>query len=334
MSDASAAVAISNDLYVVADDENNVLRVYNSGYASEPIFSYDLSAFIVNDPNYPEADLEGATMIGDRIYWISSHGRNKDGKMRSSRYCFFATGVKVDSAGVEFTPVGIVCRQLIHRMIESDMTTKLDLDKATRFDATRLKKKERKNLAPKKEGANIEGLCATPDGEILYIGFRNPQYFDRADSKRKAIIVPLSNPKKVIEKGETPIFGDPILLNMDGLGIRSMEYSRFHDSYFIIAGPRDEKSGFALYRWSGTKGEAPVMVYSFPAKENIITPEALIAIENSGILMILSDDGSMIVDISDSSECMKGKMLKNGKCLNKYLSNQNKKTFRGMFLKL
>ena len=76
------------------------------------------------------------------------------------------------------------------------------------------------------------------------------------------------------------------------------------------------------------------MVYSFPAKENIITPEALIAIENSGILMILSDDGSMIVDISDSSECMKGKMLKNGKCLNKYLSNQNKKTFRGMFLKL
>ena len=32
-SDASAAVAISNDTFIVADDENNVLRVYRTGQA-------------------------------------------------------------------------------------------------------------------------------------------------------------------------------------------------------------------------------------------------------------------------------------------------------------
>jgi len=194
-------------------------------------------------------------------------------------------------------------------------------------------KKERKKLAPKKDGLNIEGLCATPDGKTLYIGFRNPRFVDRATSKKEAIIAPLHNPQQVIEKEKLLIFGSPILLSLDGLGIRSMEYSHFHKSYFIIAGPQNGAQGFVLYRWSGKKEEQPILVEKFPADQNNFTPEALIVFENSGRLFVLSDDGSIVINISETSDCLKGKILKNGKCLNKYLSDQNKKYFRGLWLK-
>ena len=55
-SDASAAVAIGEDMFIVGDDENNVLRVYRTGQAGSPVFSYDLTAFLGIDPEHPEAD--------------------------------------------------------------------------------------------------------------------------------------------------------------------------------------------------------------------------------------------------------------------------------------
>ncbi|MHC4629429.1 MAG: DUF3616 domain-containing protein, partial [Planctomycetota bacterium] len=99
-SDASAAVAISRDMFIVADDENNVLRVYRRGQAGSPVYSYDVTAFLGIAPEHPEADIEGSTAIGSRIYWIASHGRNKDGKMRPNRYRFFATDVRINDGNV------------------------------------------------------------------------------------------------------------------------------------------------------------------------------------------------------------------------------------------
>ncbi|GAI56453.1 unnamed protein product, partial [marine sediment metagenome] len=95
MSDASAAVAVSEKMFAVADDEDNVLRVYKTTPPSLPVFSYDLTSFLGIEPGHPEADIEGATMLDDTIYWITSHGRNTDGKMRPNRYRFFAVKVKV-----------------------------------------------------------------------------------------------------------------------------------------------------------------------------------------------------------------------------------------------
>ena len=34
----------------------------------------------------PEADIEGATRVQDRVYWITSHGANNDGEVRPSRH--------------------------------------------------------------------------------------------------------------------------------------------------------------------------------------------------------------------------------------------------------
>ncbi len=93
MCDASAAVAVGPTMFVVANDEDNVLRVYRKNKPGEPVHTFDLTSFLKPDAEHPEADIEAATQVGDRVYWITSHGTNKKGKQRPSRHRLFATEV-------------------------------------------------------------------------------------------------------------------------------------------------------------------------------------------------------------------------------------------------
>jgi hypothetical protein len=331
MSDASAAVAIDKDMFIVADDENNVLRVYKINGPDLPVYYYDLTQFLNIYPEHPEADIEDATMVGDTIYWISSHGRNKDGKMRPNRYRFFATSVQVENGKITVEPTGMPCKTLIHNLVLSTPARQLGLDRATQFGSNPVKE-ERENLAPKRAGLNIEGLCASPDGKTIYIGFRNPRPIDLSSRRAQAIVVPLNNAKQVIKKGRPPMFGEPILWDLGGLGIRSMDYSHFHKAYFIIAGPHNERPGFALYRWSGEKEQPAVLVRKLSFAQSSFSPEALVSFKNSDRFLLLSDDGSLVIKVSSPGECLEGELSEDGTCLNKYLSNQNKKTFRGTWL--
>ncbi len=329
-SDASAAVAVGRDIFIVADDENNTLRVYKTTQGGLPLFTYDMTEFLDIETEHPEVDIEGATIIGRRIYWISSHGRNKDGKTRPNRYRFFATTVKSQNGNVIIEPVGKPCKTLIHDLVRSDNMHYLRLDRVTRFDEDELAKKVRQKLAPKEEGLNIEGLCASADGRTIYIGFRNPRPIDRVSRRANAVIVPLMNPDTVLEKNRSPIFGGPILLDLASLGIRSMEYSHFHKAYFIIAGTFDDSQKFALYRWSGKKESQPVLIRQLGQSD--FSPEAMITFKNSEKFFVLSDDGSLLIRVEGPWECMEGEFRKDGTCQNKYLISPEKKTFRGIWL--
>ena len=330
-SDASAAVAVREDMFIVADDENNVLRIYRTGEAGRPVFSFDVTKFLDIEREHPEADIEGATTIGRRIYWITSHGRNKDGKMRPNRYRFFATAIRIEDDGVTISTIGKPCRDLVHRLINTKTMRSLGLDKATRFDED-LSKRQREKLAPKEDGLNIEALCASADGRTIYIGFRNPRPVDGESQRAKAVVVPLQNPNEVVERAENPVFGEPILWDLKGLGIRSMEYSDFHKAYFIIAGRFDEADEFALYRWSGKIDESPDLVRQL--NQSNLNPEALVLFKNSDRLLLLSDDGSLSIKVTGPHECLEGEYRDDGTCQNKYLLDPDKKTFRGIWLTL
>ncbi|UCE99440.1 MAG: DUF3616 domain-containing protein [Planctomycetota bacterium] len=327
-SDASAAVALGQSMFIVADDENNILRVYNTNQTGLPVFSYDWTQFLDIDPKHPEADIEGATLLGDYIYWITSHGRNQDGRIRPSRYRFFATKVDVKNDDLTITPVGVSCKSLVHELVKDETMRKLDLGKATQFDRVKLPDKQRKKLAPKQEGLNIEALCSSTDAKTIYIGFRNPR------PNSKAIVVPLSNPQRVIEMQEQPLFARPILWDLKGLGIRAMEYSDFYKAYFIIAGPHNDKPSFVLYRWSGKMDDPPKLVRELHLNKYNFTPEAMFTFKDSEKFFLLSDDGTLPIDVSDASECMPGRLLEDGKCPNKYLTDPNRKTFRAIWLQL
>jgi len=326
-SDASAGAAIGGDTFIVADDENNTLRVYKVGLA-KPIFSFDLSEFLQTTAKNPEADIEGAAKTGNRIYLITSHGRNKDGEYRPNRYRFFAAEIVTDGNSVGIKPVGRPYENLAIDLVSTKSDVQRDLVKATGF-GLKLKGKDLERLAPKSEGLNIEGLCASADANTLYIGFRNPQH--NKDNKEYAVIVPLQNAASVVEKGRKPAFGKPLLWDLNGLGVRDMVYSPFHKAYFFIAGPGDEKLSFAFYRWSGDKTQQPVLVQKLLLPEKF-TPEALIVFEDKERIFVLSDDGNIEVEVRSAADCMEGELIGGRKCPNKFLTDPNKKTFRGMWL--
>src|ERR1700752_3562987 len=95
MCDASAAVALDADHFVVANDERNTLRVYKRGQ-SDPVDSVPVFKFL-GTKEKKESDLEGAARVGNRIYWISSHGTNSDGEVQERRYRLFATEITAKS---------------------------------------------------------------------------------------------------------------------------------------------------------------------------------------------------------------------------------------------
>ncbi len=276
MCDASAAAALGPDLFVVANDERNQLKVYRRGVARQ-VDEVDLSGFLGTKVD-KESDLEGAATIGERIYWISSHGRNKKGKHVEIRHRFFATELRDG----KLVPVGSPYTGLLADMIAAPHLQQYPFAQAS-------------SLMPEADGAfNIEGLAATPQGGVL-IGLRNPA------PRGLALVIPMLNPAQVVD-GARAVFGDGIELDLGGLAIRSMEL--VEDAYIIVAGPPADHGRFALFRWSGAANEAPVEI---PHDDfGALRPEAIFAIPGTRMLQILSDDGGEHVkQMAQHEQCFK-----------------------------
>ena len=269
MCDASGAAALDSNLFVVACDEDNILRVYRNDQPGGPVKQFDFSAFLEVEGKFSEADLEGAARIGNRIYWIGSHGRNRDAKERSNRHRFFATDLQVVNGGVEMKPVGKPYRDLVE-----DLLAEPGLNRFRFADVAQ--------RAPKEPGAlDIEGLSATPEGHLL-IGFRNPI------PQGKALIIPLLNPDEVIQ-GRRARLGTPVQLDLGGLGIRDMTYHE--GAYLIIAGTFDGGGESRLYRWAGGSSQPERLTVKHLKRYN---PEAILVFPDKGLkeIQILSDDGN------------------------------------------
>jgi hypothetical protein len=281
MCDASAAVAVAPTMFVVANDEDNVLRVYQRNKSDNPVATFDLTSFLKPDPEHPEADIEGATRIGERIYWITSHGTNKEGKPRRSRRRLFATEVNIAGDKVTITPVGTPYTNLVKDLAESPWLKEFKLGDAAKEPPEQVAK------ANRVAGLNIEGLTATPQGTLL-IALRNPI------PGRQALLIPLDNPKEVIN-GKAAILGKPIPLSLDGLGVRSIEYFEAWGKYLIVAGPPDDQGEFELYQWAGAASEAPNPIPDVTFKG--VHPEALIIYPGEQTkIQLLSDDGTVQVE--------------------------------------
>jgi hypothetical protein len=292
VADASAAVAIDPNLFIVADDENNNLRVYNRlNPGSRPIADPNISDFLNIDWAHPEADIEGATWLGDRIFWITSHGRNRYGEYWLSRYNFFATSISVNEPNITITVDGNYSN-LIDDLIAYDSVHNLGLADAIGVSNGHIDESQIPQLAPKAQGLNIEGLCAVPDSNSVLIGFRNPQ--PSVGDPNRALIIPLHNPEGVVLNGSLPDFGEPILLDFGGFGIRSMEYSPTLGEYLVIAGSHKasaEEPLQILYKYNMTT-ETLTRLDDF----EIITPEGLFQFPASSDIYMVSDDGTLLIE--------------------------------------
>ena len=196
---------------------------------------------------------------------------------------FFATKLTEDEKIVK--QVGKSYQKLVFQdMINDPLLASLELKKA-------------ETIAPKKkDGLNIEGLTATPKGELL-IGFRNPI------PDNQALLIPLRNPLDLVRKEKDGLkaeFGEPILLDLKGFGIRSIEYWPTIQSYIIIAGAFDGNNEFTIYSWSGQNDVQPQPV-SISLPEDFRPESILFYPHLEDRLQILSDDGA--VERIDGKAC-------------------------------
>jgi hypothetical protein len=292
IADASAGAAISENLFIVGGDEGNRLCIYefdNSG--SGPFADVNISDSLNVDPCHPETDIEGATWLNGRIFWITSHGRNKDGEYRYGRYQFFATSVTIEGGTVTVTVDGNYSK-LAEDLIAYDGVYNLGLADSIGVLGGGVDPNEIADLAPKKDGLNIEGLCTAADGNTVLIGFRNPR--PEIDGSKMALIIPLGNAEAVVLEGASAQLGPPILLDLGGLGIRSIEYSPMLGEYLLIAGSHksgDEKPVQILYSLEMGSGIV-TKLEEFP----IITPEGLFQFPLSSDVELLSDDGILLIE--------------------------------------
>lgn len=290
--DASGAVPLDERFFAVADDEDNVLRIYDAELGGPPLYAYDLSQALELDHGRGgrEADLEAATHLGDHALWLTSHARSKKGKRKDERLLFFVT--EVPQRGKPITLTGKPHRTLAEDLIADPRLAPLGLEAAA----------ERSPAAP--GGFNLEGLTATPEGQVM-IGFRNPLYQGRA------ILVPILNPLELAE-GRAPRFGDPLLIDLGGRGVRALSWWR--GKYLVLAGSPDAEPVPARLFTFTSSGAAEDTGIELPD----LNPEGFFTPETRDRIMVLSDDGAVL---AGDRPCKKQK-------------DRSKKSFRGLWVTL
>jgi hypothetical protein len=275
MCDASAAVPLDEHRFVVADDEDNVLRAYDSRSAGAPLWKTDVSRAIgvgersgKAQRDAPEADIEAATRIGALSFWMTSHGRSSKGKSKPERLRLFAAALP--DAGGTLAVTGRPYEHLLDDLFAEPRLARFALREAA-------------ERAPKSAGGlNLEGMTARSEGGV-WIGFRNPI------PEGKALLVPLLNPEEVVRESKAR-FGEPRLLDLGGLGVRAI--SQRDGRYLILAGRYDSGAGTRLYTWDG----AAQVVLDPRNQLADLNPEGFFSPPGRRDVLVLSDDGSRSID--------------------------------------
>lgn len=294
--DASAAIALDATRIIVGDDEKPWLSIYDLA-GGTALSTIDLPHISGGG----EADIEGAAVLGDRIVWISSNGRDKGGNVEAGRYQLFASH-RLDSGRwvEEFSPSFGGLPAAIAATTEPDY-------KPLRQAIGNLSHRD-PDLAPKKRGFNIEGLTVSQDGTALLIGLRNPH------PHGKAILFRVDNAAALLDgTADVPELGAVVMFDLGGRGIRDIAWSPAHEAYLIAAGQTkddDPGPGFALFKWDASGDPQEITSFRDVLRANPdFHPEAVTPLLDlsgsqpvpSKRFLVVSDDGSK--KLADGKEC-------------------------------
>ncbi len=292
ISDGSAAIALDDEYFLVADDELNNLFVHSRKESGLPLTSYNYAGSLsLPDGTAEETDLEGgvrSTTVSGRVYWIGSMGNGKSPNFNSkpNRNRIFATTISGTGAATSLSVVGYYATLREKIIAWGDAN-------GYNFTTSAAAGKDSKTI----DGFNVEGMTFGPDNTTLYIGLRAPLV--PTGSRTKAVIVPLLNFETWFNNGSTsgnPTFGSPIELSLGTRGIRDI-VRLSNGTYIIAAGSSDDTQNSALYKWTGNAADAPVALSSFTTTG--LNIESVMGVNEGGVLSLtklqtISDNGSVI----------------------------------------
>ncbi|CAO1661561.1 Endonuclease/exonuclease/phosphatase [Halomonas sp. NYA30] len=265
-SDASAAIAVGDGLMLVADDEDQVLRLYERDSDGAPLAEINLNGALgLNDTQ--EVDLEAVAVHEGTHYWLGSH----ESSQRSMLFATNVSGENADNLSINVTGQF------------TDLASQLrawDADNGHGLGD---------NALSLSLGVNVEG--ATFIGDTLYLGLRAPL------GNGFAQLVPVENAIELVAgTASEAAFGDPVRLDLDGRAVRSIEPAG-DEGYLILAGPvnDDDDVGFGLYLWDGDHA-----VREIDGVDLNTLPDALTAKPESIFDVTMTDTGASATVLYDS----------------------------------
>ena len=299
--DASAAMPIDAELMWVGDDENQIIRIYRRNLSGAPLAEFNMTPLLgltdIEDGRPREVDIEAATRVGNRIFWLGAHSHANIAEARTNRSRLFGTDISGSGAASTLTYVGR------YDYLKLDLVS-WDVNNGHGKGANYygLAASTTEGVDPKTpEGFNLEGLAMAPGSSTTaYIGVRAP--IVPATNRTHALLVPVVN-FTTLAVGNGPPgsahFGTPIELDMFGRGFRSIEWNGF--AYLIVAGTPYDNTGayprdFRLFTWSGNPAEQP---QERAVDLTDLNPEAIVELPATPFsptdqIQIISDNGRRI----------------------------------------
>lgn len=255
---------------LVEDEEHNAVNILTISANGSLIEDEAANYQITNGFKNKLDDLEGLTADHKGfIYAITSHSSTKKGQREPNREQLVRFRVQGNDA-IDIT----------------DITTLRDDLEQSELIADAIKAYSGKN--PNFDDLDIEGLTYYRKTNELMLGLRAPMSDD------KSIIIAITNPDKMFDKGAAPVFAKPVFLDLEGGGIRSLHFNRDLDKY-VIANEVENKKGknrSKIWTWSGNPKEDPILM-DLPILEDLKNIEGIAAVTVNGKkkLLFTPDEG-------------------------------------------
>ncbi len=293
MSDASDGIALDDNFYISADDEQDIINVYSRSSSGLPVASFNYTTVIsIIDPTKPETDIEAAVTSPNnpsKKYILGSMSTGGSAfVVRPSRDCLLSTLVSGTGSLTTFSVQGYYSNLRTYLVSWGD-------SHGYNFSASAAGGIDSKSTS----GYAAEGMVFAPDNTTLWIGFRAPMV--PVATRTNAVIAPIANFETWYNNGTpsgAPTIGIPIELDLGGRAIRDI-IRLSSGTYIIVAGNSAmTPNTSALYKWSGNPINAPIYINT-PANGALNMEGAMevnvLGIPSNTQLQVISDMGGDIL---------------------------------------
>ncbi len=268
----SAVQQLPDGKLLIAEDEpNHAFSIISIDKTGRFIEDEALDTRVITGFKRRLSDLEALARDDEGfIYALTSHSRTRKGNRSPDREHLMR--FKIQDGNV----LGLTSYDNLTQVLETDHKL---------HDLIR----ERTKAEVSFEEINIEGMAFDPVKKRLVLGFRDPEF------NNMALVAFISNPKDVFERNAQPEFAEVAILDIDGGGIRSLNYDPVLKNYVIANEVKDENGQkfSQLWTWSGNPTDEPQKI-SLPNLQHITNVEAVDSITVNGKpqMILMGDEGN------------------------------------------
>ena len=268
----SAVQQLPDGKLLIAEDEpNHAFSIISIDKTGRFIEDEALDTRVITGFKRRLSDLEALARDDEGfIYALTSHSRTRKGNRSPDREHLMR--FKIQDGNV----LGLTSYDNLTQVLETDHKL---------HDLIR----ERTKAEVSFEEINIEGMAFDPVKKRLVLGFRDPEF------NNMALVAFISNPKDVFERNAQPEFDEVAILDIDGGGIRSLNYDPVLKNYVIANEVKDENGQkfSQLWSWSGNPTDEPQKI-SLPNLQHITNVEAVDSITVNGKpqMILMGDEGN------------------------------------------